>query len=48
MSSKLKKLLEAINYHDDNNELDNCSLSKIQIEKEHQRKIVSKELFKLK
>lgn len=35
MSSKLKKLLEAINYHDDNNELDNCSLSKIQIEKDN-------------
>ena len=35
MSSKLKKLLEAINYHDDNNELDNCYLSKIQIEKDN-------------
>ena len=34
MSSKLKKLLEAINY-DDNGELDNCSLSKIQIEKDN-------------
>ena len=35
MSSKFKKLLEAINYQDDNNELDNCSLSKIQIEKDN-------------
>ena len=35
MSSKLKKLLEAINYQDDNNELEESTLSKIQIEKDN-------------